>query len=392
MRKFGLLGSSAICTAAFGFAFAAPAYAQTTTSAAQAPATGVQSPECPDQNNDGVCDDESTLTNADTTAQQPGTIVVTGSRIRRDTFSTLEPITVITSQEITQSGFNSATDALQSTGVTAGAGQINNFFGGFVTAGGTGANTLGLRGLGPARTLILLNGRRIAPAGTRGNVLAADLNVLPTAIVERIEILKAGASSVYGSDAVAGVVNIITDEKLRGFTVDAQVNVPEVGAGVDRRISGSFGFGNDRANIVGSVEYRKRDALRLNDRDFTSCPIGGALSGPGTAFGSGDTPNFFGSTCFTIDNGGTTFNTLGVPNRLANARGGGAVGTFNRLIPTPGTGGPTPGFQGVTLYTRDTFDPRTQEEEIVTPAEIYTGFISGTYDLGFLGNSELYAE
>src|SRR3546814_15228836 len=91
--------------------------------------------------------------------------------------------------------------------------QINNFDGGFVTDGGTGANTLGLRNLGPSRTLVLLNGRRLAPGGTRGSVLAADLNVLPTAIVSRIEVLKAGASSIYGSDAVPGVVNSIPEER-----------------------------------------------------------------------------------------------------------------------------------------------------------------------------------
>ena len=220
--------------------------------------------------------------------EETSAIVVTGSRIRRDTFSTIEPITVVTAEEITQGGFNSAADVLQSQVVTAGAGQINNFYGGFVTAGGTGANTLGLRNLGPARTLVLLNGRRLAPAGTRGNVLAADLNVLPTAIVERIEVLKAGASSIYGSDAVAGVVNIMTDKKVRGVTLDAQVNMPEVGAGVDRRIATTFGFGDDRFNVLGSFEYRKREALRLNDRDFTSCPIPGYKVDAASPLGSDD--------------------------------------------------------------------------------------------------------
>ena len=119
-----------------------------------------------------------------------GEIVVTGSRIRRDEFSTADPVTVISKSEMTQAGFSSTTEALQSSSVTQGSAQINNYYGGFVTDGGTGANTLGLRGLGPSRTLILLNGRRLAPGGTRGSVMAADLNVLPTAIVDRIEVLK----------------------------------------------------------------------------------------------------------------------------------------------------------------------------------------------------------
>ena len=212
MRISRLTISSSSMALALGALLATPALAQDATAPAAAPAPStVQSPECPDADNDGVCDPVSTLSNADTTAEFDQAIVVTGSRIRRDEFTGTEPMTVITAEEITQSGFNSATDALQSNAVTAGAGQINNYFAGFVTDGGTGANTLGLRNLGPARTLILLNGRRLSPAGTRGSVLAADLNVLPTAIVERIEVLKAGASSVYGSDAIAGVVNIITD-------------------------------------------------------------------------------------------------------------------------------------------------------------------------------------
>ena len=334
-----------------------------------------------------------TLEEASVAKDDEKVIVVTGSRIRRDTFSAIEPITVITSEEITQAGFNSATDALQSAAVTAGAGQINNFFGGFVTAGGTGANTLGLRNLGPARTLILLNGRRVAPAGTRGNVLAADLNVLPTAIVDRIEVLKAGASSVYGSDAVAGVVNIITDSKTRGLTIDAQVNVPEVGAGIDKRVSATFGFDSDRLNIIGSVEYRKRSALRLNDRDFTSCPIGGFIDGVGSPLGSADTNGFDGTPCFTLDNGGVTINTLGLPTRNGVSRTTGAPGRFNRFVPSAaGTGGATPGFLGVDFYSRDTFDPASQEEELITPVEIYTGFFAGTYDLDILGGAEVYGE
>ena len=375
-------------------AYASPALAQTTGNTV----------DCPDDNQDGICDDESTLSNADTSARDSDAIVVTGSRIRRpDEFSATEPLTVITSQEITQAGFNSATDALQSNAVTQGTGQINNAYGGFVTDGGTGANTLGLRGLGPARTLILLNGRRLAPGGTRGSVLAADLNVLPTSIVERIEVLKAGASSIYGSDAIAGVVNIITDQQLEGLRLEGQINVPEVGAGVDYRGSASFGFHADRLSVIGSVEYRKRNKLARNDVDFTRCPIGGFLTGEGTEFGSGDSVGFDGTPCFTLDNGGVTINTLGftVVNDAGTAlvgvpaisRADGTIGTFNRFVPAPGiTTGPFPGFLGVDYYSRDTFDPRQEEEALISEAEIYTGYLSATYDLGFLGNAELYGE
>ena len=98
------------------------------------------------------------------------TVTVTGSRIGRDVFNSVSPVQVITREESTLAGFNSAAAALQSNSVTAGSSQINNSFGGYVTNGGPGANTLSLRGLGATRTLILLNGRRVAPAGSRGSV------------------------------------------------------------------------------------------------------------------------------------------------------------------------------------------------------------------------------
>lgn len=323
-----------------------------------------------------------------------GEITVTGSRIRRDEYSVAEPITVIGKEEITQAGFNSAADALQSNAVTQGTSQINNAYGGFVTDGGTGANTLGLRGLGPARTLILLNGRRLAPGGSRGSVLAADLNVLPTAIIDRIEILKAGASSVYGSDAIAGVVNIITDKKLKGLQLDLQTNVPQVGAGIDRRAAATFGVQADRLSIIGSIEYRKREALARNDVPFFKCPIGGFLDGEGSAFGSGD--NFSPDdprACFTLDNGGVTINTLGLPTRNAIGRTSGVVGRFNRFVPAPGvTSGPFPGYLGVGTYDRDTFDPNQENEPLITGVKTYTGYLSSTYKLDGLGHAEIYGE
>jgi outer membrane receptor protein involved in Fe transport len=400
MRNARLTITTSSIALAFGALIAVPAQAQQTTPDATAPApatvdapSNIQSPDCPDENQDGVCDPISTLSNADTSAQSDQAIVVTGSRIRRDEFSTIEPITVVTAEEITQAGFNSAGDALQSNAVTAGSGQINNYYAGFVTDGGTGANTLGLRNLGPARTLVLLNGRRLSPAGTRGSVLAADLNVLPTSIIERIEVLKAGASSVYGSDAIAGVVNIITDKKIRGLTIEAQANVPEVGNGIDRRVAASFGFGAGPLNIIGSVEFRKRDGLTLNQVDFTRCPVRGFLDGEGSEFGSGD-PFPIGDprNCFSIDNGGVTINTLGVPTRNAVSRANGTIGRFNRLAPNAAVTTGTPGFEGVSLANRDSFDPVSQNEFLVTPVKTLTGFLSGTYELDALGGAELYAE
>ncbi len=383
MRTTSLLRLAAAPGVLAFAAFATPAFAQEPAETA-----------CLDSDNDGVCDP---VSSADGTGAS-GAIVVTGSRIRRDEFTTAEPITVITSDEITQAGFSSATEALQSTEVTAGAAQINNYFAGFVTNGGTGANTVGLRGLGPERTLVLLNGHRLAPAGTRGSVGSVDLNILPTAILERIEVLKAGASSIYGSDAVAGVINLITDQSVEGLTIEGQVNVPEAGAGVAKRLSTVLGYNSDRFRIAASFDYFKRDRLSRNDRAFTRCPINGFITGPGAELGSGDfiDPATGAPKCFPLDNGGVTINTIGVASRLAVPGPGtpGTAGTtrFNRLRPNPAVTTLTPGFEGVSLDSRDTFDPQQEKEDLVTPAEIYTGFVQAGYDIGILGDAEAYVE
>jgi len=321
-------------------------------------------------------------------------IVVTGSRIRRDQFTAAEPVTVINRDAITEAGFASATDALQSSGVTAGVSQINNYFGGFVVDGGTGVNTVNLRGLGPTRTLVLLNGRRLAPAGTRGAVGAVDLNVLPNAIIDHIDILKAGASSVYGSDAVAGVVNIITEKKLDGFGVELQTNVPEVGAGTSYRLSATFGYNSDRFHLAASADYFTRDALTQGDRDFARCPINGFVTGPGAALGSGDflDPATGAPKCFPLDNGGVTVNTLGVSSRPATPAAGTTGVNFTRLRPNAAVLGGTPGYEGVSLNSRTTFDPDTLKEELLTPVEIYTGFLQSSYETDILGNAEFYVE
>ena len=392
MQITRLLSATALATSFVLLPVAALAQTNGTTADSQATDQTNVRPDATQVPGDAV--NPSSPSAADAESATTGEITVTGSRIRRDEFSTAEPITVIGKDEVTQAGFNSVTDALQSNAITQGTSQINNAYGGFVTDGGTGANTIGLRGLGANRTLVLLNGRRLAPGGSRGSLLSPDLNVLPTAILDRIEVLKAGASSVYGSDAVAGVINIITDQKLRGLRLDAQVNLPAVGAGLDRRVSGVFGFDADRLSVVGSLEYRKRNQLSVNDSNFFKCPIGGFLDGEGSAFGSGD--NFAPTdprACFTLDNGGTTINTLGLPTRTAIGRTSGVAGRFNRFVPAPGvTTGPFPGYLGVGTYDRDTFDPISQNEPLITGVKTYTGYLSSTYKTDILGHAEIYGE
>ena len=129
---------------------------------------------------------------------------MTSSRVR-------QPVDVVVPETAAVQGIGSVSGMLRTTTVAAGSPQVTSATStAFVQAGGTGAETLSLRGLGANRTLVLLNGRRAGPAGVRGEVSAFDFNVLPLSVIERVEILKDGASSIYGSDAVAGVVNVIT--------------------------------------------------------------------------------------------------------------------------------------------------------------------------------------
>jgi iron complex outermembrane receptor protein len=324
-------------------------------------------------------------------------IVVIGSRIRRDNYNASSPTQVVTREEATLQGFASTTEALQSTAVTGGTSQINNSYGGYVTNGGPGANTIGLRGMSPSRTLVLLNGRRVSPAGSRGSVGAADLNVLPTAIIDRVEVLRDGASSVYGSDAVAGVVNIQTRQNFEGLTIEAQRNEPleANGAGGSTRLSLTAGVQGDRWRAAGSVERYERDELTLRDREFTRCQTDGFRNGQDYI-----DPLTGQSKCYpitTTGSNGVTINTIGT-NLTTGVAAAGAVGTtFNRWRPNSGVTTGLVGFEGVggganDLNVRDTFEDRMLNESLISPVEITTLYGEVGYDLQALGNAEIYGE
>ena len=338
-------------------------------------------------------------------AQHSEVVTITGSRIARDTFNSVSPVQIITRDESTLAGFNSTASVLQSTGVTAGAPQINNSFGGFVVDGGPGVNTISLRGLGTSRTLVLLNGRRVAPAGSRGSVGSADLNVLPNAMIDHIEILKDGASSIYGSDAVAGVINIITRKNVTGVTVEGQYNTTEHGGGDEQRYSVMAGHTFDRGSVAGSFEVYKRNAVTWGDRDWMGCQTDyrrtSNAAGVGE-FGSLDfvdpltgKPKCYGIT--GTGNNGVTINTIGTGNIAGVPAAGTSATVFNRWRPNSGVSTGLPGFEGVggtgvNINVRDTFDPRMMNQSLISPAELKTGFLQGSYDLKALGNAEIYGE
>ncbi len=199
-------------------------------------------------------------------------VVITGSRIARSSaFTSPQPIEVITVEEVDLRGIADVGNALQSTALAVSSFQVNDQLTGYVVGGGGGNSSLSLRGLGAQRTLTIVNGRRAGPAGVRGQVQAFDMNTMPQSIVERVEILKDGASSVYGSDAVAGVVNIITRARREGGEISYWVSQPFVSGGEQYRLDANWGTTFDRGYISVGAEYFRANALTRSDRPDTAC-------------------------------------------------------------------------------------------------------------------------
>ncbi|HWW73105.1 MAG TPA: TonB-dependent receptor, partial [Duganella sp.] len=202
----------------------------------------------------------------------PPAVVITGSRIPRATLEGPSAVTVITGDDITKQGYRNVFDALsnqsQNSGFTQGADYGNTFT--------PSANAISLRGLGPNHTLVLLNGRRMAdfPIAYEGTVNFTNLANIPSAIVDRIEILSGGASAVYGSDAIAGVVNIILKKQADGYDINLKAGGTSRGGGGDKRLQFTGGHTFDKLSTLFSIELLERDPLWSRDRDFMSSKTG----------------------------------------------------------------------------------------------------------------------
>lgn len=198
-------------------------------------------------------------------------IVITGSRIRGGGFDDARPVDIIFGDAAINQGITDLGSLLRNSTIASGSQQVTAASStAFVQNGGEGSQTVSLRGLGANRTLVLLNGRRAGPAGTRGGVSSFDFNVLPISLVERVEILKDGASSVYGSDAVAGVINIIT-KKGDGGNVDVSYTQPGESGGEQFRINGTYGSTFDKGSFRITADYQKQSELAKGDRDYFNC-------------------------------------------------------------------------------------------------------------------------
>src|SRR5262245_8345536 len=218
-----------------------------------------------------------------TTASEPsqgGEIVVTGSRIRRDPLSQEQPIVFVDQGDIAKTGLNSINDVLQRLPSSGGGlnGKFNNSgnLGNPPDGGGVGAGSaeIDLRYLGSRRTLVLIDGiRYVNGASASGVPGSTDLNSIPESAIERVEILQDGASAIYGSDAIAGVVNIITKKQQKGFDAVAQLGGFQEGDGFTQNYSASWGNGDDGPlEVVVGGNYVKQGSVGSGDRAISAFP------------------------------------------------------------------------------------------------------------------------
>ncbi|MES3025131.1 MAG: TonB-dependent receptor [Pseudomonadota bacterium] len=197
-------------------------------------------------------------------AQPIAQVLVTGSRIASPNAESPSPLQVFTAADIAASGATNLQELLLKNPVL-GTPTISRTNSAFSTAS-AGVATVDLRNLGVSRTLVLLNGRRFV-SGIPGET-AVDLNTIPTDFIERVELLTGGASAVYGSDAVAGVVNIITKKNFNGLTVDAQLGQSEEGDDTKKKLSLTFGSSSadGASNVMGHFGYSRQGAVNSRDR------------------------------------------------------------------------------------------------------------------------------
>ena len=197
-------------------------------------------------------------------------VEITGSSIKRIEGETALPVQVIRKEDIAKAGVTTAAELLAT--ISASAAQLTD--GASITdntGGQRGFNSANLRGIGTSSTLILLNGRRLANFASPGDNAGVDLNNIPAGAIERVEVLKDGASAIYGTDAIGGVINFITRQDYRGVEIGASfAETREGGAGKrTATISGGIGdISKDRFNIFGVLDVQQLDSLRSTQRQF----------------------------------------------------------------------------------------------------------------------------
>ena len=267
---------------------------------------------------------ESALAQQSDDVEEQATITVTGSRIRTTDLEGPKPITVITREDIELSGFQTAADILRTT--------TFNSFGSFNERSGSGggqAALVNMRGLGASRTAVLVNGRRL-PGSPLFGTSAANLNSLPIAAIERVDILQGGASSIYGADAIAGVINIILRDDYEGAELQIGAARPTRAGGDEENGSFIVGGTSDRGNYVFAAEFFRRDIVFDRDRDYSKVQV----LEPGGPFGDQVSISAGGNTGFTLD----FSEAFAIGDCRTTEEGGLYAGIFTEPQGSPGTG------------------------------------------------------
>lgn len=209
--------------------------------------------------------------------EEAGTIVVSGSRVITDGSKAPTPITVVSTETLQQTTPSNIPDGLSKLPVFSGGQRPRNPGNGDSNRGG---NTLALRGFGPQRTLVLVDGHRVAPSNANGTI---SIDTLPQELIKRVDVVTGGASAVYGSDAVTGVVNFVLDKDFTGVKLSANTGVSTYGDGMSYKLSGAYGtdlFGG-RGHVMVSAEHYHIDQVDNFDRSYGRDVY--VLTGNGTA-------------------------------------------------------------------------------------------------------------
>ncbi|MDY6945648.1 MAG: TonB-dependent receptor [Pseudomonadota bacterium] len=300
-------------------------------------------------------------------------VVITGSRLRRVDEETASPVFVLDAGTIANTGVSTVGDLMMRVPAISGAAtnpQVNN-------GGGTGESNVELRGLGAQRTLVLLNGRRINILGANGTTSAVDINMIPLNMIERVEVLKEGAGAVYGSDAIAGVVNFITKKNWDG--ADVSVEWGQTGKSDGERQSASLTLGStgEKLSVLFGANYNKQEAVSAADRKFSANALylyGGAVS----VGGSSRTPRGRIGLLDYTDNPDPDGDPIPVPGTPAALFPGCANGTVSR---NEGATGATVDpanyhcFSGADAYNYQPFNL------LITPQERTSLFTMLNYEL-----------
>lgn len=210
-------------------------------------------------------------------------VVVTGSRLRTSNLTSEAPVTVVTARQIEQSSAQTVEDVLRKIPAIGSEGNFST-----TNNGGNGSSCIDLRNLGITRTLVLVDGRRFIRTGYGTGNDCVDLDTIPVSLIDRVEILKDGASSIYGADAVAGVINIIMKKNFTGTQINLGGNISASGDDREGDISGTTGFDFDqgRGNVAVTGRYLDRGPVLQRNRDWAD-PVATIDHGPGKPFGYG---------------------------------------------------------------------------------------------------------